>query len=458
MSLNSTEPLLEDVFKQPSLVFPSLHSNANHEPTSKYSYKDYNKNNEDLSANIKNLQSCIHYASRLIKLRSELRSPFYLIRSNSIGESDNKALGKLSYNSKYATLGNKGCNNSSYELSTASESASHQLKNHSSSSPSLLSEIGRAQSLPNVARENSFDYDKEDESEIFFHHHYKIVPTTLENTQAEDDGEQEDNASQLTYLSDLIRASLRRRQVDFHESRNQLALPPRDHFSKPLKESRSPRSISLRSMINEAIDEAKQPHINTVHGNTIEKPKVLRNSQSFMLASQLLYASSQNNCQRQTKQNIKGQEHIEEEMEKLLLDDKNKEAIYNCSSGVFDEKVEISDDSHCLSTCYTISCSQCSANTMGVIVPQPTKSHDNKSVFSSILSSDSEVEDEEDEDDTKTAISVHSLNKRIILRRKLRKKPQAFLVSLSPSSAAAASVARSRRPKSKQGIRIQQFS
>lgn len=472
MSLSSTESSLESAFKPPSLVFPSLHNNTSNWKPSKYSSKNslklkYNNNTEDLTANNQNLQSCIHYASRLIKLRSELRSPSYMNKSNSIGETGGDTIGQLFYKSNYTTFGNNGRNSFLYELASTNKSSTHHHHHHhhktvSGSGPSLLSEIGRAQSLPNVTQQNQFNYDKEDESEIF-HHHSKIVAvTTLEKAETEDDDDQDDGASQLTYLSDLVRASLRRRQTNFHESSDHLALPPRHHFSSPQAESR-PRSISLRDMINEAIDEAIQPNVND---NTAEKPTVLRNSQSFTLASQLLYAS-QNNTQQQTDHK-RGQQHNEEK-ENLLLDNqqddkkeilfafenKNKETIDDNKNknGVFDEKVEITSNRFLPNpiTTNTSTCFQCNKHTIDAIVPQPTKSRDNKSLFS-VISSDSELEDE-DEDDTKTSLSIHSFNKRIIQKRRLQKRPQAFLVSISPSSAAAASVARSRRSKTKQALR-----
>ncbi|KAL9536966.1 hypothetical protein MBANPS3_012209 [Mucor bainieri] len=481
MSLISTESSLDTAFKPPSLVFPSLHSNS-HTNASKYSSKDAtnlnsnNNNNEDHSANSKNLQSCIHYASRLIKLRSELRSPSYMNRSNSISESGGDTIGQLFYKSNCTTFGNgrNGRNSSLYELSSAHKSSIDNLegnnntntnsKSDNSHSPSLLSDIGRAQSLPNVTQQQSlYHYDKEDESEIFSHHYNKMMAATTTRPKAaetENDDEQDDEASQLTYLSDLVRASLRRRQTHFHETSDHLALPPRHHFHNAPKEPR-PRSISLRDMINEAIDEAIQS-TSSNDSTTADKPTVLRNSQSFTLASQLLFHASQNSSSQQQRQKTdqeKGQEqqqqpHQEQEKENLFLDttnvknslaitnDKFKEVIPPAADnyhGAFDEKVEIpsqvtnratSGDSS--STFHQCNKQHSTTTTSAAPMPQPN---------------------EEDDDDTKTSLSIHSFNKRIIQKRRLQKRPQAFLVSISPSSAAAASVARSRRSKTKQAIR-----
>ncbi|KAL0138482.1 hypothetical protein V8B55DRAFT_1448542 [Mucor lusitanicus] len=520
MSLISTaESSLDTAFKPPSLVFPSLHSrNSLTHASSKYSSKDAatattnllnsnNNNNEDpSSANSQNLQSCIHYASRLIKLRSELRSPAYMNRSNSISESGGDTIGQLFYKSNCTPFGSgrNGRNSSLYELSSTHKSSvdDHHNSNSSSSSsshqhsPSLLSDIGRAQSLPNVTQQQSlFQYDKEDESEIFCHHHHSTIVATTSTTrhkaaaeQADTDDEQDDEASQLTYLSDLVRASLRRRQTHFHETSDHLALPPRHRFCHATpKDSARPRSISLRDMINEAIDEAIQQSTSANDNTTADKPNVLRNSQSFTFASQLLFHASQNSSssssqqQKTDNQEKKGQEQQqqtdqEQEKENLFLDatnvksafamtnDKFKEAVIpppadDVHHGAFDEKVEI-PSSQATTTCATSTTTtstfrQCNKQDKTTTpMPQPSKSRDNKSLFS-FISSDSELdEDDDDDDDTKTSLSIHSFNKRIIQKRRLQKRPQAFLVSISPSSAAAASVARSRRSKTKQTIRV----
>ncbi|EPB89675.1 hypothetical protein HMPREF1544_03474 [Mucor circinelloides 1006PhL] len=471
MSLISAESSLDTAFKPPSLVFPSLHSNS-YSKASKYSSKESpdlnsnNKNNEDHSSNNKNLQSCIHYASRLIKLRSELRSPSYMNRSNSISESGGDTIGQLFYKSNCTTFGSghNGRNSSLYELSSTHKTSTHHHKSDSSSSSnnsvrsrSLLSDIGRAQSLPNVTQQHNLHYyDKEDESEIFCHHNKTIAATALEKSE----DEQDDEASQLTYLSDLVRASLRRRQTHFHESSDHLALPPRHHFHHAPKEPR-PRSISLRDMINEAIDEAIQS--NSANDNaTADKPTVLRNSQSFTFASQLLFHASQNSPQRQAGQE-KGQKQQPQEQEKenLFLDANVKNPLAIASDktkevpdthGAFDEKVEISTQSSASASSTFHQCNKQDTITPPVmLMPQPSRSRDEKSLFS-FISSDSEL-DEEEGDDTKTSLSIHSFNKRIIQKRRLQKRPQAFLVSISPSSAAAASVARSRRSKTKQAMR-----
>ncbi|KAK4516609.1 Pre-mRNA-splicing factor cwf19 [Mucor velutinosus] len=493
MSLISTESSLVTALKPPSLVFPSLHSNS-HTNASKYSSADApnltsnNNNNEDHSANSKNLQSCIHYASRLIKLRSELRSPSYMNRSNSISESGGDTIGQLFYKSNCTTFGNgrNGRNSSFYELSSTHKSSIHDHKGSSSNSsysPSLLSDIGRAQSLPNATQQwNLHGYDKEDESEIFWHHHNKMIAanTALHKAaEADKEDEQDEEASQLTYLSDLVRVSLRRRQTYFHETSDHLALPPRHHFDHAPKEP-SPRSISLRDMINEAIDGAIQS-TGANDNTTADKPTMLRNSQSFTLASQLLFYASQNsNSQQQQQQQQKadqekGQEqqqqpHQEQEKDTLFLDTtnvKNSLAVTNdefkevlpadSHHGAFDEKVEIPSQATTRATSSSAgsTLSQCNKQdttmTSTIPMPQPSKSRDNKSLFS-FISSDSEL-DAEDDDDTKTSLSIHSFNKRIIQKRRLQKRPQAFLVSISPSSAAAASVARSRRSKTKQAMR-----
>ncbi|CAO3626892.1 unnamed protein product [Mucor fragilis] len=454
-----------------------------------------NNNNEDHSANNKNLQSCIHYASRLIKLRSELRSPSYMNRSNSISESGGDTVGRLFYKSNCTAFGSgrNGRNSSLYELSSTHKSSilDHKSSSNCSTghSPSLLSDIGRAQSLPNVAQQHDlYHYDKEDESEIFCHHHNRMAAATAlpKASDIENDDEQDDEASQLTYLSDLVRASLRRRQTHFHEASDHLALPPRHHFHHAPNKERRPRSISLRDMINEAIDEAIQS--SSANDNaTADKPTVLRNSQSFTLASQLLFHASQNSSsphqQRHQTDQEKGQEQQqplqEQEKENLFLDstnvknslavanDKFKEVFSadNSHPGAFDEKVEIPSQATArarsstttTTTTTTNTNHQCNkqdmtTHTTSAPTPQPSKSRDNKSLFS-FISSDSEPDEDEEEDDTKTSLSIHSFNKRIIQKRRLQKRPQAFLVSISPSSAAAASVARSRRSKTKQAIR-----
>ncbi|KAG2194040.1 hypothetical protein INT46_000771 [Mucor plumbeus] len=480
MSLISTVSSLESAFKPPSLVFPSLHNNTNNKQLPKYSPNDSlklkheNNNNEDLTANNQNLQSCIHYASRLIKLRSELRSPSYMNKLNSIGETGGGTIGQLFYKSNYATFGSGRRNSSLYELSSANISPTyhHHCKNIGSSGSSLLSEIGRAQSLPNVAQRNQFNYDKEDEREMCCHYNKAVAITALGKTEGEDNDDQDDGSSQLTYLSNLVRASLRRRQTNFHKNSDYLALPLRHCFSSPHAELR-PRSISLRDMISEAIYKAIQPITND---NIPEKPKVLGNSQSFALASQLLYAS-QNDTQKHANYK-KGHQHNEEK-ETLLLDNqqdgkrevlfafknKNKEAIddnnsnnnNNNNNGVFDEKEKFTISPFSLSpiTTNTSTCCQCNKHAIDASALQPTKSRDDKNLFSAI-SSDSESEDDEsnDDDDTKISLSIHSFNRRIIQKRRLQKRPQALLVSISPSSAAAASVARLRRLKTKQVLRV----
>jgi hypothetical protein len=64
-----------------------------------------------------------------------------------------------------------------------------------------------------------------------------------------------------------------------------------------------------------------------------------------------------------------------------------------------------------------------------------------------LCNSDSSDDDSELEQDTKSITTMHSFNRRIIQKR--LKKPKAFLVKISPSSAAAASFARLKRVNKK---------
>lgn len=73
MSVITNDSCFENNLHQPSLIYPSL-----------INKQQQQKAQEDSK------QTCIHFASRLIKLRSELRSPFYMRQQNGIsGDSDN---------------------------------------------------------------------------------------------------------------------------------------------------------------------------------------------------------------------------------------------------------------------------------------------------------------------------------------------------------------------------------
>lgn len=380
MSLLSDTNSLESAI-QPSLVYPSLFQNGRkHQQTrpSLNKYYSLETTKDELSSTLssqdnvqttKELQACIHFASRLIKLRSELRSPSYMRTSPSTQQQHQDYFN------------------------------SQQQQQHYNKSPPL-SEVGRVHSLPNVSQ-----YIQQEEQ----HHH----PYEKKLNFCEDESEivslnsnsSTDEASQLTYLSELKRRSSKNNNKK--ESRGGgLNLPPKYQLSNHRNLSNIPpssalkhRSLSLHDMIHEVVDEAI---------NNSNKPMKRERFSSLALASQLIYASSSKEKKKEKQE-------------------ESKEVVLN-------EKVQLDQESRFLSSIKkdttAISTTYVTPAIIDTIDPQPSQSRDtNKSLFST-LSSDSEGEED-----------AH--HKRTLINK--RRPTAAFLVSISPSSAAAATVAKSRR-------------
>ena len=379
MSLISDSIPIHTSTVQPSLVYPSLPRRKYHSllPPPVAATEPVESNE---------LQTCIQFASRLIRLRSELRSPAYMRSSPSI---------QAIYNNSHENCQSKPA----------------------PSTYSALSEVGRVQSLPNVSQyneqENHHPYSKhlnfsEDESEI----------VSLNSSST-------DEASQLTYLSALIRRGTK-------HAMHQLPLPPKHQlFSEQKKVSSTPsgyrtRSLSLRDRIHDVVDEA-------MNGKNSLQPIKRERYSSLALASQLLYASQQE--EKEQEQDYKEKTEVVEEVvnqyeEKVevpdILDRESKfiQAIKKPSPPVEDQ-------------CCTCNKKKTTAIPILADTPISSQSRDtNRSLFST-MSSDSEDE----------GSALGKLN--IIKKRPTR---TAFLVSLSPSSAAAATVAKSRRNHKRQVI------
>ncbi|KAG2233033.1 hypothetical protein INT48_007609 [Thamnidium elegans] len=319
-----TDDLCFESNVQPSLVYPSLPNTYQQQQQSQDSSR----------------QTCIHFASRLIKLRSELRSPSYM-RSNYFPPSS----------------------------------------------------IGRANSLPNVHKDehpysNHLDC-REDESEI-------LSKTTT------------DEASQLTYLTELIRRSAAPKP----STKDLLSLPSKQDFVFRQETSKlSRRSVSLRDIIYESIQNKE----------SLAHPVTTDGFSSLALVSQLIYASSSESRTRIKKEEEKVLEQAEQEQEE---EEKEK-------------KIVIRDDDLTTTAAVASGCC-CTCNkkmTPNSIHPTPSISRETAKSLFSTMSSDSEDED-------------FIYKKPIVVRK--RPTTTAYLVSLSPSSAAAASVAKSRRSNKRQ--------
>lgn len=143
------------------------------------------------------LQTCIRYASRLIKIRSQIRSPW-------------------SSSSAHAT-----------QKMSLSKSLD-RLRNHSVD----RSDIQRVQPLSLVT-------PIPNKKEIF----------TWQDEEDEEEDEDDDTASQLTYLSDLVREKVRRHAF---QTRSQLAFPSRQaileqDMIRPKRPSAAKPSITFTS-------------------------------------------------------------------------------------------------------------------------------------------------------------------------------------------------------------------
>ncbi|KAI8887780.1 hypothetical protein K501DRAFT_268632 [Backusella circina FSU 941] len=271
MSCITDSKTLEDVF-QPSLIYPSLTS---------YSKKNGGDPNEKTD-----IQACIHFASRLIKLRSELRSSSYMSSSTSLQLLKTSSTSSLPESSSVSSI------YSSSSFVTAKEITPGLSKDSS--------KTGRVYSLPNVKEycddhsdSTSFMNDREDESEIMD----RILSMN---------GKRE--TSQLTHLVDIIRHSMRQRQ-DFYSQSDQfyLALPPKSLLHQQKKKSNSKnstatsplasksqkllqKSASLRDIIlTSSQDEKKTQQEETLLGYKYHHQDEYP---SFSLASQLVSAST----------------------------------------------------------------------------------------------------------------------------------------------------------------------
>lgn len=440
---------------QPSLVYPSLprRKHNSYQPAPLFHrYRSIDAEDEVSSqdesvvnSNTKELQTCIHFASRLIKLRSELRSPSYMkTRTTSM---------QMQYNDYFQQ-----------------QHQHYNEENRSTTSRSqTLSEVGRVQSLPNVSQlsgsDNEHPYSKkkflhfcEDESEII----------SLNSNST-------DEASQLTYLTELIRRgnskkdtvtsgnlSLPPKHLSSDYERKNLSLTPSNTFKK------NHRSLSLRDMIHEVIDEGMN---SKGDDKKIVQPIKRERFSSLALASQLLYAS-QSTEEKETKEvdfykektEINEGEllHLQREQEQKDVKREEEEEEKE-EENALSEKVEIKDEIHSkflnsfnkqqdrLSVTLSTDEKKISTKTItpaAVIRPPPVpkgslSSNTNKSLFST-LSSDSESEEES---------SSHHSGSMLFSKRKVnynKRRPTAFLVSISPSSAAAATVAKSRRSQKRQ--------
>ncbi|KAI9261808.1 hypothetical protein EDC94DRAFT_648468 [Helicostylum pulchrum] len=316
-----TDDLCFESNVQPSLVYPSLPN----------TYQQQQQQQSQDSSR----KTCIHFASRLIKLRSELRSPSYM-RSNYFPQ------------------------------------------------PSTTT-LGRTNSLPNVTKEDDHPYSnhldcREDESEM------------LSNTATTDE------ASQLTYLTELIRLSTAPKP----STKDLLSLPSKQDFVSRQETSKlTRRSVSLRDIIYESIRNKE----------LLAHPVTTDSFSSLALASQLIYASSSESKNRK-----------EEEKEEEQAAGEEKKEIYHAE--------------------LTTACC-CTCNKKVSPHPTPSLSHETTKSLFSTMSSDSEDED-----------YAYSTKKPVVVVRR-RPTTTAFLVSLSPSSAAAASVAKWRRSNKRQ-VRTQQ--
>lgn len=326
-----TDDLCFEVNVQPSLVYPSLPNT--------YRQQQQQQQSQDSSR-----QTCIHFASRLIKLRSELRSPSYM-RSNYFPPS------------------------------------------------STTITLGRTNSLPNVTKDDEHPYSnhldcREDESEI------------LSNTTTTDE------ASQLTYLTELVRRSTAAKP----STKDLLSLPSKQDFAPRQETSKiSRRSVSLRDIIYESIRNKE----------VLAHPVTTNNFSSLALASQLIYASSSETRSKEEKDEKEDEEEKDEE--KADKKEKKETVIHHVGLTT-------------VTTTTTTCCCTCNKD----VSPYPTPSlsrETTKSLFST-MSSDSEDEE-----------SIYN-KKSVVVRR--RPTTTAFLVSLSPSSAAAASVAKWRRSNKRQ--------
>ncbi|CAO3640433.1 unnamed protein product [Mucor hiemalis] len=390
MSLLTDHTSLSSII-QPSLVYPSLprrKHNSYHPAPLFHRYRSIDADDEVSSQdesvinnNTKELQTCIHFASRLIKLRSELRSPSYMkTRPTSMQKTYSDYFQQQHYNEDIESTTNKS---------------------------QTLSEVGRVQSLPNVSEFSSSHnehpyYTKkfinfcEDESEII----------SLNSNST-------DEASQLTYLTELVRRgntskietlthhhlSLPPKHLSSEQERRRLSSTPSSTFKK------NHRSLSLRDMIHEVIDEGMNN--NKGDDKKIVQPIKRERFSSLALASQLLYAS-QSTEEKENKEVDFYREKTEiNEGEPLLLQQQHVKKEEDAPS----EKVEIKEEKPSMQSKFLKSLNKQQDRSLNsdekkvltktitpaaIICPPPKASlsrDTNKSLFST-LSSDSESEEE----------------------------------------------------------------
>jgi hypothetical protein len=167
-----SESSIETAIKPPSLAYPSLQ-------------RQRSQSAATADPLLLQQKTCIHFASRLIKLRSELRSPSYATRSSSLY----------------------------YPPAAAAAAAAATTTTTNTTTSSSTPSLSRSQSLsiPFSSSSPSSCYHNDDESDIV---------------------SQADQGSQLTYLSQLLRAT---QQHQFYAtSQNQLALPSRMSLTSEL--------------------------------------------------------------------------------------------------------------------------------------------------------------------------------------------------------------------------------
>lgn len=404
------------IISTPSLAYP---------PLSPQLQQQQQQEEKDLQ------RTCIHFASRLIKLRSELRSPSYMMRSSSF------SLGSSQQAQYRSSLYSIAIDKEKNQTKKSSRSPSQeQLK----SLPLFL--LGRAHSLPNVLHPYLHKLAfREDESEI------ASSSSSLSTILSDDE------ATPLTYPTEFVRRQqnkTKNKQQHFdHAKNNHLSLPPlffssscdknkaktrSSYFMIPSNYSKTtPRSISLRERIDQV-----------VLGGSIhyrQQPRKLsRNSYSSLtLASQLLlYASQQ--AQQQQKKKKEEKSSLEEEGDKVVMTKKKEPPPYEENDLVQENQNLIvkspPNPSKFINSIKkernTWHNRQKSNNETLRLLPvdplQPSLSCDtNKSSFSSC---------------SDTATNSTIVNETV--------SKNALLITISPSSAAAASVARSKRANIKQ--------
>lgn len=375
MSLLSEEGT-SSIISPPSLVYPSLTPKRSSQlpPTDDF-------------------QTCINFASRLIKLRSELRSPSYMRSSSFVTQQD--------YFQQQPP-----------SRSPPASQPSNSPKQEQLVSPPL-SAVGSIHSLPNILHypySNEIDC-REDESEI-------SVSTT-----------EEDEAPQLTYLTELVRRHGRNRSLGYskhfdHAKTNHLLLPPLLAGDKKKEQQKQKkilsltnRTLSLSDMIHQVVDEAMN---NNGGGGGVGGDSSNKKYSSLALASQ----------QQKKGEGKKGLE--EESSDCVIINYDKKEKDYlSTKEELVVNRTPIIDQERNTSRLTITSIKQkqnciCNNNETQQLNPKPSVSCETTTNKSSC------------------AASATSSDTSILL------PSTAFLVSISPCSVAAASIARSKRTNIKQ--------